>query len=40
MPIFKVVGLTRLGIELRSTVSVADALSTRSVIGKQYGIVS
>ena len=32
IPIFIVFGLTRLGIELESTVSVADALSTRPLI--------
>ena len=32
--IFTVFGLTRLEIELRSTVSVADALSTRPLIGE------
>ena len=33
IPIFIVFGLTRLGIEPESTVSVADALSTRPLIG-------
>ena len=32
--IFMVFGLTRLGIESKSTVSVADALSTRPLIGE------
>ena len=34
IPTFTVFGLTRLGIEPKSTVSVADALSTRPLIGK------
>ena len=33
VPVFKVFGLTRLEIEPESTVSVADALSTQSLIG-------
>ena len=33
IPIFIVFGLTRLGIEPKFTVSVADALSTRPLIG-------
>ena len=33
MPIFVVFGLTRSGIELESTVSVADAQSTQPLIG-------
>ena len=33
MPIFIVFGLTRSGIEPESTVSEADALSTRPLIG-------
>ena len=35
MPIFIVFGLTRPEIEPKSTASVADALSTRSLIGYQ-----
>ena len=35
MPIFVVLGLTRPGIKPRSTVSVADTLSTRPMISKQ-----
>ena len=34
-PIFMVFGLTRPGIELESTVSVADAPSTRPLIGQK-----
>ena len=40
IPIFIVFGLTRLGIEPESTVSVADAVSNRLLIGYSFAVLA